>query len=171
MSEMVAKIARLKVAAGSLIGGVAVAAVLVATSAALAQDHGGNGGPPGHEMHGMHFKMMCGNRDAHRAAMLAFAQVKLGITDAQKSAWSSFSDKLKAADQPMRTVCEQLAGAPEPSTLPERLARMEQVSTARLNELKQVRPAIEDLYKQLTPDQQKIADRMLQHGGDRHGMH
>jgi len=124
----------------------------------------GEQGPRGH------FQHMCENADAHHAAMIAFAEVKLKITDAQKPAWAKFTEAAKAAQANLTKLCT-LKDQPHPATLPERLARAETVTQARLAHLQTLRPALEELYKELTPEQQKIANSLPLGGHGHHGHH
>jgi hypothetical protein len=116
----------------------------------------GMGGGPAAMM-----QRMCGDREAHTAGMLAFAEKKLGITDAQRAAWGKFTDTVKASQQPIAKACDTLRTQTAPQTLPQRLERMETVMSARAAQFQQLVPAVKDMYGQLTPEQQKIADSIM----------
>ena len=107
------------------------------------------------------FARMCEDGDAHQAAMLAYAGVKLKITAEQKPAWLKFTQAAETSFQPIAKLCEDLKGKPNPVTLPEHLARAEMVMSAHLARIQTIRPALEEVYQVLTPEQRKIADRML----------
>ena len=126
--------------------------------------HGMNGGPE------QHFLKMCETADAHHAAMLAFAEVRLKLTEAQKPAWSKFTETAKAAHQAMAKLCD-LKDQPPPTTLPERLARAEHFAEAHYTHLQILLPAVTELYGQLTPEQRKIADSLPLGMGGHHGHH
>jgi protein CpxP len=136
---------------------------------------------PGMTGHGWHkeggwdpqegFKHRCEIGEAHQAAILAYAEVRLQLTDAQKPAWAKFVEAAKAARAPQAKLCVDLADKPRPATLPERLARIEQVTSARLAQLQAFRPAVEELYQQLTPEQRNLADRLVRPGGGGHHHH
>ncbi len=115
----------------------------------------------------------CQDADAHRAALLAFAEVKLQITEAQKPVWTKFAETVRAAGQAATKLCAEGAGKTADVTLPERLARDEQVAQAKLTEIQTIRPALDDLYAQLTPEQRKVADGLPQlcGFGHHHPMH
>ena len=49
---------------------------------------------------------MCTEAPARLAGRIAYAEVKLGITDAQRSAWQTFSTEARAAAQPMLKLCD-----------------------------------------------------------------
>lgn len=114
---------------------------------------------------GRHFSRMCEDREAHLAGMLAFAEKKLAITDQQRPAWTKLADAARASQKPMQDICVRFKDQPAPATLPQRLERAETMMQAHLQQLQQIRPALTDLYAQLTPDQQKTADRLLHRAG------
>lgn len=122
------------------------------------------------------FKHRCLTGEARQAALLAYAEVRLQLTEAQKPAWAKFVEAVKAARQPQAKLCADLADKPMPTNFPEQLARAEQITAARLAQLQTVRPALEELYQQLTPEQRTLGDRLAgwafggrHHGGDHHG--
>lgn len=122
----------------------------------------GMGGPD------RHFGRMCEDQDAHLAGKLAFAEKKLRITDQQRAAWTKFTDAARASLKPVQDLCAKVKDQPkdQPVALPQRLERMESMMQAHLQQVQSVRPALTDLYAQLTPDQQKTADHLLApHGG------
>ena len=88
------------------------------------------------------FQHRCENAEAHRAAKLAYAEVKLQLTEAQKPAWIRFADAVKAASEPQARLCADLAGKPAPVALPDRLDRAERLASVRLAEIQAVRPAL-----------------------------
>lgn len=110
--------------------------------------------------------MMCQDMDARHAAMQAYAEAKLKLTDAQKPAFKKLSDTMVAAHEPMRKLCTDLAGKDAPTQLPARLERMQRIMEARTTAMRTAVPAIKEFYGQLSPEQQKIADDMM---GGRHG--
>ncbi|KAA0686643.1 Spy/CpxP family protein refolding chaperone [Azospirillum brasilense] len=135
----------------------------------FAQQQPGPGAGPGPGPDGgRHFSRMCEDQDARLAGMLAYAEKKLNITDQQRAAWTKFADTAKASQKPTQDLCAKYKDQPMPAAAPARLERMEAMMSARLAQLQQVRPALTDLYAQLTPDQQKQADRFLDRAG--HGM-
>jgi len=114
-----------------------------------------------HRQHGQHMQKMCETADAHHVATLAFSEARLKLTEAQKPAWSKFVEAATAAHQTMiKLVCADMKDKPRPTALPERLARAEEMAKARLAHLQALRPALDELYKALTPEQQKVADTL-----------
>jgi hypothetical protein len=131
----------------------------------------GHHGPAG-DPH-QNFVRMCENADAHHAAMLAFAEVRLKLTAAQKPAWTKFAEAAKTAHQAVDKLCVEQKDQPAPVTLPERLARAEQVAAAHLAHIQALRPALDELYQLLSPEQRKTADSLHlgvpgAHGGPGH---
>lgn len=112
-----------------------------------------------------HFGRMCEDQDAHLAGRLAFAEKKLRITDQQRPAWAKFADTARASLKPTQDLCAKMKDQPRPTALPQRLERAENAIQAHLQQLQTVRPALTELYAQLTPEQQKTADHLLNQGG------
>jgi NADH pyrophosphatase NudC (nudix superfamily) len=137
----------------------------------LAQPGPGRDGGPGMDRHAAR---MCEDQDAHLAGMLAFTERKLDITEQQRPAWNKFADTARAGLKPMQDLCARIKDQPRPTALPQRVERMEAMMSARLQQIQQVRPALNDLYAQLSPEQQRTADGLLRqamrHGfGGHHG--
>ena len=111
---------------------------------------------------------MCESSDAAAAGMLAFAEVRLKITADEEPAWGRFKQAVQASLAPIRQACAVVPKArpAQPPKLPEQLAMVERMMAAHLDQLRQLRAAIADLYPTLTADQQRLADRVLD--GPRH---
>lgn len=121
-----------------------------------------------------HLARMCEDQDARIAGMLAYSEKKLHITDQQHDAWTKFANAVTGGEKPMQEFCTKYKGQPMPTALPQRLERAEAMMSARLEQMKQVKPALTTLYAQLTPEQQKQADHLLNgpgHFGGPGGMH
>lgn len=156
---------------------------LALTGGAVALAQGGSqcpmmdGASPGQGM-GMH-KMqgggmsgpekMCADHDARQAAMLAYAEKKLGITDAQREAWNGVATALKSNAEAMAKICDaaKTTDPQAPVTLPQRLDRMQSFMTLRTEHMAKVIPAVKALYEKLTPEQKTIADGFFCHRGMR----
>jgi hypothetical protein len=156
---------------------VTMAAVLVVglglAVRAYAQQHPG-GMMGAHGDPAAHFAEMCDTMEARQAGMLAFAEVRLGLTDAQRPAWTKFAAAVKLSSAPMKQFCASTVGQPMPKTLPDHLHRMEAMETARLERLRQITPAVEELYGTLDAKQKEMADHMVEHmmqHGPGPGMH
>lgn len=111
------------------------------------------------------FGHMCEDQDARLAGKLAYAEKKLNITEQQRAAWTKFADSARASLKPTQDLCAKMKDQPRPAALPQRLERAETMMQTHLQQLQTVRPALTELYAQLTPDQQKTADRLLNQGG------
>jgi hypothetical protein len=127
-------------------------------AARYAEMMGGGQHGPGSDAQ-QQFLRMCAAADAQHAAILAFAESRLRITDAQRPAWTKFTQAENRAQQALNQPCVGLKDQPEPTTLPERLARAEEFVSAHLAHLQALRPAVDELYQQLTPEQRQTADR------------
>lgn len=153
----------------ALLTTLAIAGTLAVAIPAFAQQGGPGPGAASGSPKAYGFSRMCENHDARLAGMLAFAEKKLKITDAQKAAWTKFADQAQASGAPMQAACAALKDKPQPANAIERLERMDTIMTARQTQMHQMLPAIKEMYGQLSPEQQKVADGLLSHG-PRHGM-
>jgi hypothetical protein len=188
------------VAGAALIAGIAIAAPMLAWSAAdsepqLAQSGpeqrgmspGMGSGPAGgfaerdergpmgeHHgwMRGMMHRMMqlspqqrCEERLARRAGIIAYTVAKLNLTPQQRPLWDALQAQIQAAGDRQRQLCASLKpfGERGQETLLDRLNRREQFLTARLQAVQQTRPALEQLYMVLTPEQKAIVDHPFMH--------
>lgn len=129
-------------------------------------EHGGKDG------HAWNRHQMCQTTDARQAEFLAASEAKLKLTDDQKPAWNKFAEALTTAHKAMiKQICPGAQDKALPATLPERLAKAEQRTQAKLAGIQALRIAVEDLYKSLTPAQQKIADMLPLAGRGHHHHH
>ena len=132
----------------------------------------GKGPADKHRQHAQRMQQMCDTADAHHVATLAFSETRLKLTEAQKPAWSKFVEAATAAHQATtKLMCADPKAQTAPATLPDRLAREEQMAQAKLAHVQTLRPALLDFYKTLTPEQQKIADTLPLGGGHGRGGH
>jgi hypothetical protein len=145
--------------------------------AAPAGEHWGDeGGGPGRWMHGedrpgmggwrgmMHHMMMqrdpkerCEERLAWRAAMRAYTEAKLDLTAEQRPLWDKVQGAAQAEEQKERQLCTTLKEGADATVL-DRLDRMQQFLSTRLEALQTAKPAIQALYQALTPEQRAILD-------------
>jgi protein CpxP len=139
-----------------------IVALAVAGSVGIARANPMGGGPAGPMGH------MCSDMDARMAARFAYAEVKLGLGDAQKTAFARMKETMAAAHAPMKQVCTELAAQPPAATMPARMAQMQKMMETRVETMRKVIPAMTGFYDTLTPDQRKIADSMMM---GRHGHH
>jgi LTXXQ motif family protein len=125
------------------------------------EEPGGHGGPMMRGMMMRHMMMhrdpqeRCTERLAWRAAMRAYVEAKLDLTAEQRPLWDKVQSAAQAEEQKERQLCAARKPGAEP-TLLERMDRMQQFLSTRLDGLQSARPAVEALYRALTPDQQAI---------------
>ena len=130
----------------------------------------GRGGWPMMRGGMMHRMMMnrdpqqrCLDRLAHRAAMRAYVGVKLNLTAEQQPLWDKVQSAAQAEEQQERQLCASLKPGAEPTVL-DRMDRMQQFLSARLNGLQAAKPAVQALYQALSPEQQAILNRPSRRG-------
>ena len=149
------------------------------TQQAQADEQSGevHGGGPGHWMRGesgpgregsrgmmMHRMMMrrnpqerCEERLAWRAAMRAYTEAKLDLTPEQRPLWDRVESIAQSEQQKERQLCSSLKPRDETTVL-DRLDRMQQFLSTRLEALQAAKPAVQALYQALTPEQRAIFD-------------
>jgi LTXXQ motif family protein len=148
-----------------------------AQAAPMGEHWGGQRGGPERWMHGeggpgmggwrgmmMHRMMMprdpkerCQERLAWRAAMRAYTEAKLDLTAEQRPLWEKVQSTAQAEEQKERQLCSTLKEGGD-ATLLDRLDRMQQFLSTRLEALQAAKPAVQALYQALTPEQRVILD-------------
>lgn len=131
-----------------------------------------HGGGPGHWMRGeggagrggwrgmmMHRNPQerCEERLAWRAAMRAYTEAKLDLTPEQRPLWDKVESIAQTEQQKERQLCSSLKSRDETTVL-DRLDRMQQFLSTRLEALQTAKPAVQALYQALTPEQRAIFD-------------
>jgi hypothetical protein len=130
------------------------------------QDQAGRRGWP--MMRGMMMRRMmmrqgdpqerCIDRLARRAAHRAYIEAKLNLTAQQQPLWDKAQSAAQTEEQKERQLCASLKPGAEPTVL-DRMDRMQQFLSARLEGLQAAKPAVQALYQALTPEQQAIFNR------------
>jgi hypothetical protein len=130
-------------------------------------EHGmrGEGGPGMHGARGMMHHMMmnrnpqerCEERLAWRAAMRAYTEAKLNLTAEQRPLWDKVQGAAQAEEQKERQLCPTLKPGAE-ATLLDRMDRLQQFLSTRLEGLQSAKPSVQALYQALTPEQRAILD-------------
>lgn len=93
---------------------------------------------------------------------LAFIKTELRITDAQASAWNQLADTIRAAAKNHNERMKAAFSREEKAkSLPERLEAQEQFVSARLDEIKQIKGSLTNLYAVLSDAQKKEADDIV----------
>jgi len=138
----------------------ALAALLIGAGfAGSAFAHGGMGGHRGGRM--------CEDRAARMAGIVAYAEKKLDITQAQRGAWTAFTREMENARKPMDQLCAEMTGEP-PKEIDAALARRERMLAAGLQSLQSLRPAIAKLSEALTPEQREKLNGLIPGMGGGH---
>ena len=76
--------------------------------------------------------------------------------------WNKLADAIRTSAKSMKDRMQAMMAGDKPAgTLLEHLERREQLMTARLEEIKQVKGALKDLYASLTEEQKKEADNLV----------
>jgi hypothetical protein len=99
----------------------------------------------------------CTERLAWRAARRAYAEAKLNLTAEQRPLWDKVQIAAQAEEQKERQLCASLKPRAE-ATLIDRMDRMQQFMSTRLDALQSAKPAVQALYQALTPEQRTILD-------------
>jgi LTXXQ motif family protein len=148
-----------------------------AQTAAVGEHWGDERGGPGRWMHGeggpgmhgwrgmmMHRMMLhrnpkerCEERLAWRAAMRAYTEAKLDLTPEQRPLWDKVQSTAQAEEQKERQLCATLKEEGSVTAL-DRLDRMQQFLSTRLEAVQAAKPAVQALYQALTPEQRAIFD-------------
>jgi hypothetical protein len=104
---------------------------------------------------------------------LAFMRAELKITDAQMPQWNKVADAIRTSAKSMNDRMQAMMSADQKAgTLLERLDVHEQFMTARLEEIKQMKGALQELYAVLSEEQKKEANALVlpMMGMGHHGM-
>ena len=126
----------------------------------------GEGGPGMHGWRGMMMRRMMMHRDpterceerlAWRAAMRAYTEAKLDLTPEQRPLWDRVESIAQTEQQKERQLCAALKPGGD-TTMLDRLDRMQQFLSTRLEALQAAKPAVQALYQALTPEQRAIFD-------------
>ena len=104
----------------------------------------------------------CIDRLAWRAARRAYVETKLNLTAQQQPLWDKVQSVAQSEEQRERQLCASLKSGAEPTML-DRMDRMEQFLSVRLQALQAAKPAVQALYQALTPEQQAIFNRPFRH--------
>ena len=157
-----------------LMAGLIAGLALAGGAAAIAQPAPKPESGPQHDHRQAMMQRVCAEMPARLAGRLAYSEVRIGITEQQKSAWQTFTQEAKAALQPMQRLCTERASTPRPATPPDavtQLVQRERSLTAMLETTKGMREAVEKLTPSLTDDQKKQVAEIVARIGRGHGEH
>jgi hypothetical protein len=105
--------------------------------------------------------MMSGNMASIAQARLDKLKSELSITTAQGPAWGTYAAAVTASANQMGGMRDTMMASMQSGPAKDRLAARISAMESMLKGLKALQPATEDLYKVLSPDQQKKADALL----------
>jgi hypothetical protein len=99
----------------------------------------------------------------HVEGRIAFLRAEIGITDAQQAPWNAFADALRGQAATMRTMRERMMQGGQAITWPGRIAREEEMLSARLDAVKAIEGPARSLYAALSTEQKAKADELMGH--------
>jgi hypothetical protein len=125
-------------------------------------ERGRHGGGMGwmHRMMQMSPQQRCEERIARRAGVIAYTIAKLKLTAEQQPLWARVQAPLQQAGERERALCATLKPREQrgQETLLDRMNQHEQFLSARLQAVQQIKPAVQEFYQALTPEQKAIVD-------------
>jgi hypothetical protein len=104
---------------------------------------------------------MGGSQEPHTAGRIAFLKAELAITDAQKGAFDTYAEALKANIESMHAMREGMMSMMSTENPVERLDAHLAMMEKRTASLKAVKPALAALYSGLDDKQKKKANAIL----------
>jgi hypothetical protein len=102
-----------------------------------------------------------GDMPTYVEGRLAFLKAELGITDAQLNLWNAFAAAFRQNVESGKGMRQAMMAAMEAKTPVERLATHLKAMETRLGALREVKPALEALYANLSAEQKAKADQLL----------
>src|SRR5205807_933028 len=126
---------------------------------AMGEHHGWMRDGMMHRMMQLPPRQRCEERLARRAGRVAYTVAKLNLTAEQKPLSDKLQGLLQSAADRERQLCAALPTADGgQGTIIDRVNRREQLLSARLQGLQQIKPALDQLYQALTPEQKAVID-------------
>jgi len=125
------------------------------------------GMPAGQQgMMGQMMPMMGGGMMAmmhqHPEGYFAFLKTEIGITDAQNTVWTAYTDQLRPLIKKHQDAMLMMhSSEAKPRTWIEQLTDHEAMMGEHLETMKKIRPAATALYAALTPEQKQKADALM----------
>jgi len=154
----------------------AAVAALCGAGVAYGMDQPGAGQGPeaagwhrcgGHEQHGRFGRHGFG-AGQHTEGKLAFLKTELKITPQQEPAWEAFSQAMRDVDTQrgkMHETMRAMHDDGDKGSLVDRLDRRVTMMDTGLAQIKSLSTAVKKLYKELSPEQQKVADNLFPFAG------
>ena len=104
---------------------------------------------------------LCGERrDERLTTGIAFIESFVEFTPEQTPAWNKLVAALREGSDTIGKACQDLTADPAASA-PRRLARVEILLNTGLELVRKVRPAFDEFFAVLTPEQQNAIDEMI----------
>lgn len=119
------------------------------------------------EMMGMMKSMSQMMDPTHIEGHIAFLQTELKITDAQQPLWKAYAEVMRKATHSRKEMMEKMQMGmmsnqpPMQSNLLQQIDRHEQMLSAHLDQLRQMKAALAPLYDALDGAQKRTADELL----------
>ncbi len=136
----------------------------IATPLSAQQPGMGKGDMPmGRGMMGMmgECPMMGADKSTFAEGRIAFLKAELAITDGQKAVWEAYAAVLKKNLQGMQAMHQTMMKVMEAKTPTERLDAHVAAMDSRVASLKEVKPALVELFSALSDEQKKKANEIL----------
>ena len=103
----------------------------------------------------------------HIEGRIAFLQTELKVTDAQRPLWKAYADVMRKASRGQNDMMEKMQmgmmsnQSPMPNDLLQQIDRHEQMLSARLDQLRQMKAALVPLYNTFDDAQKHTADELV----------
>jgi hypothetical protein len=112
----------------------------------------------------------CTERYARMAGRLAYLEARLELTADEHPLWDKWRDAVVSGADQQRALCRQgPLGPGAHSTIVERQAHFGKIAAARAQTLQTAQPALEALYKALSPEQREVLDHPRREDWRHHG--
>jgi LTXXQ motif family protein len=102
-----------------------------------------------------------GDMPTYVEGRLAFLRAELGITDTQLDLWNAFAAAFRKNVESGKGMRQAMMAAMQAKTPVERLGTHLKTMETRLSALREVKPALEALYANLSAEQKAKADQLL----------
>ena len=102
-----------------------------------------------------HGEWFCGNKSENFGDYMMFRIEKnMDFTAVQETEWENVKTAFETGRENIQALCSDLKQKGKPEAAPAKLSMMEKILEARLDTVKKVKPAVDDLYASLD-DKQK----------------
>ena len=105
--------------------------------------------------------MMDGDMAVHAEGRIAFLKAELGITDAQKVVWDAYAAAIAKNLLGMQATRQIMMKTMATTSPVERLENHIAAMEGRMSALKEIKPALGNLYGSLGDEQKRKADQLL----------